>query len=105
MNSVISGSEDALDICTYDIEKCFDALWTYECINDLFEAGMINDKLPLLFKMNINAQVAIKASQGITERTMIIVSRNTITNESRHINGNVSPSSLIVYECIVEITS
>ena len=71
MNSVISGSEDPLDICPYDIEKCFDALWTHECINDLYEAGLTNDKLPLLFKMNMNAQVAIKTSQGITERTDI----------------------------------
>ena len=71
MISLISGNEDPLDICPYDIEKCFDALWTHECVIDLFEAGMTSDKLPLFFKMNINAKVAIKTSQGITERTDI----------------------------------
>ena len=60
MNSVISGYEDSLDICPYDIEKCFDSLWTHECVNDLYEAGMTSDKLPLIFKMNNNANVAIK---------------------------------------------
>ena len=44
----------------YDIEKCFDALCLEECINDLYEAGLNNDKLPLLFLENQNAKVAAK---------------------------------------------
>ena len=71
MNSVVSGNEDPVDICTYDTEKCFDALWTHECINDLYEAEMTNNKLPLFSKININAKVAIKTSQGIAKRTNI----------------------------------
>ena len=47
-NSIKRGSEEAVDLCTYDVDKCFDALWTYECINDLYEAGLKNDKLTLL---------------------------------------------------------
>ena len=80
MNSVIDGSEDSLDICTYDVEKCFDGLWTHECINDIYEAGMTNDKLPLLFKMNQNAKVAIKTVQGITKRKDIknIIMQGTV---------------------------
>ena len=65
MNSVVSGNEDQLDICKYVIEKCFDALWTHECNNDLYEAVMTNNKLPLLYKINMNAKVAIKTGQGI----------------------------------------
>ena len=71
INSVINGKEEPIDICPYDVEKCFDGLWTHECINDIYEAGMTNDKLPLLFKMNQNAKVAIKTAQGITKRTNI----------------------------------
>ena len=71
MNSVVNANKDPLDICTYDIEKCFNALWTHECINDIYEAGMTNDKLPLLYKMNMNAKVAIKMSQVIPDRTNI----------------------------------
>ena len=41
-------------------KKCFDALWVQECINDLFYAGLDNDKLPLLFLENQNAKCAVK---------------------------------------------
>ena len=34
-----------------------------ECFNDTFENGFQNDKLPLLFKENINAKDAIKRYQ------------------------------------------
>ena len=62
MNSVKRGNEKPIDICAYDAEKCFDSLWTFECINDLYESGLQNDKLALLFAINKNAQVAIKTS-------------------------------------------
>ena len=70
-NSVKKGSEEAVDICAYDVDKCFDSLWTFECINDLYDSGLKNDKLTLLFEMNKSAQVAIKTSHGITERKSI----------------------------------
>ena len=34
----LKGTEEAVDMCAYDVEKCVNALRTYECINDLFEA-------------------------------------------------------------------
>ena len=63
----------------YDVETCFDALWLHEVINCLFQAGITNDKLPLLFLENTNAQVAIKTSSGISERVNI---RNIIMQGS-----------------------
>ena len=66
-NSIKRGSEEAVDLCTYDVDKCFEALWTYECINDLYEAWLKNYKLTLLFKLNKSAQVAVKTAEGITE--------------------------------------
>ena len=56
LNSVKRGSEEALDLCAYNVDKCFDALWTYECINDLYESVLQNDKLAVLFEINKNAQ-------------------------------------------------
>ena len=50
---------------------CFDTLWLQECLNDLFEAGVQNDKLPLLLLENLNAKVAIKTPNGISERINI----------------------------------
>ena len=71
LNSVKRGNEEAVDVGAYDVEKYFDALWTYECINDLYEAGLKNDKLTLLFNMNQTAQVAVKTAHGMIERVKI----------------------------------
>ena len=68
MNSIKKGKEDPVDIQVFDIEKCFDALWLQECINDIYEAGLQNDKLPLHFIENANAKVAIKTSLGVSKR-------------------------------------
>jgi hypothetical protein len=59
INSVKSGREEACDITVYDIEKCFDALWAQECINTLYEYGLNNDKLVLLYEETKHANIAI----------------------------------------------
>ena len=80
MNSVINGNEKPIDIQIFDVEKCFDALWLKECINDLHESGLTNDKLPLLYLENKNAKIAVKSSSGITDRKNIsdIVMQGTV---------------------------
>ena len=70
-NSVLKGNSAPIDVQVFDVEKCFDALWLQECINDIFEAGLNNDKLPLLFLENQNAKVAVKTGQGISRRVDI----------------------------------
>ena len=70
-NSIVNGKEQAVDIQVFDIEKCFDALWVEECVNDLYENGFQNDKLPLLFKENQNAMIAVKTPTGLSERISI----------------------------------
>ena len=52
INSVIKGKESPVDLEICDIDKCFDGLWVEECIDDIFEAGVDNDKLPLLYLEN-----------------------------------------------------
>ena len=59
------------DVCAYDVRKCFDCLWLQECINDMWEAGLQNDKLNLLFLANETAQIVIKTSSGKTDRITI----------------------------------
>ena len=71
LNSHKNNLKEALDLQVYDVEQCFDAMWLHEVISSLFSAGMTNDKLPLLFLENRNAQVAIKTSGGISKRTTI----------------------------------
>ena len=71
VNEVKNGEADAIDICTYDISKCFDALWLEETINDLQETGLANDKLTLLYLENENAKIAVKTSEGMSIRVDI----------------------------------
>ena len=52
--------EGVCEILIYDLKKCFDTLWLHEFINDLWEAGVQNNKLALLFLENESAQIAIK---------------------------------------------
>ena len=46
-----------------------------ECVNDLFESGFNNDKLPLLYMENQNAEIAVKTQTGMSSRKSI---QNTI---------------------------
>ena len=48
-NSVVNGKEDPVDIQLFNVEKCLDALWVEECINDVYEARLKHDKLVLLY--------------------------------------------------------
>ena len=78
MNS-LKGNKTAVDFQVYDIEKCFDSLWLHKVINTLYDAGLQNDKLPLLFMENNNARVAIKTNEKISKRISI---RNIIMQGS-----------------------
>ena len=66
INSVIHGSEDPIQIQVGDVEKCFDKLWLQNTTNDLYEAGLKNDKLNLLYLENRNTKVAIKVNNRKT---------------------------------------
>ena len=79
INSLKKKPQEALDFQVYDVEKCFDALWLHEVINCLYEAGLQNDKLPLLFLENNNVQVAVKTNGNISTRFNI---RNIILQGS-----------------------
>ena len=79
-NSVVNGTEEPVDIQVFDVEKCFDSLWVEECINDIYEAGLTNDKLNLLYLENQNAKIAIKSNEGKTIRRNIknIIMQGTV---------------------------
>ena len=60
-----------LSICIYDCRQCFDSLWQDEVINDLFEAGVDDDNLSLLYKINNTNNLAVKTQHGLTQRKTI----------------------------------
>ena len=73
INSVIKGNQGCIDIQTYDIKKCFDALWLDECMNDLYDtlpSEKKNDQISLLYQANKTSLVAVKTPVDYTERTV-----------------------------------
>merc|ERR1712240_769704 len=57
-----------VDINLYDIAKCFDSMWFEETMNDLWDAGVQNDKFAVIAKLNEKCNIAVKTPVGITER-------------------------------------
>ena len=80
LNSIQKGSKEPHDVQVFDVQQCFDAMWLEECIKTLYEAGLQNDKLNILYMTNASAEVAIKTSAGITDRSTImkIVMQGTV---------------------------
>ena len=54
-----------------DVEKCFDKLWFKSCIDSLYEAGITNDHLNLLYIENKNAQIAVKINNKLSSRISV----------------------------------
>ena len=54
-----------------DMEKCFDKLWLEACINELYESGVRNDMLNLLYIENKHADVAVKVNNKLSRRISV----------------------------------
>ena len=59
------GNEEPVDVTVTDVKKCFDSLWAQEYINTLYEYGLQNDKLVLLYEETRNAMIAQKKQQMV----------------------------------------
>ena len=55
-----------VDIEIMDIAKCFDKMWYEETGNDIYNAGITDDKFVLLANSNLKCQVAVKMPWGST---------------------------------------
>ena len=51
-----------------DVQTCFVKMWLQSCTNALFENGLQNDMLSLMYLENRNVQVAIKVNNRLTKR-------------------------------------
>ena len=68
INDVIVNKKESVDIQILDYKQCFDSLWLEESINDLWEAGLRDDKLALIAKANETVKVAVRTPFGKTNR-------------------------------------
>ena len=81
LNSAIRHESPPIDIHMYDLSKCFDGLWLEECCNNLYEAGVVDDKLALIYEGNCVNEVAVKTPAGLSNRATIrrIVTQGGVT--------------------------
>ena len=68
MNSALNNEGPPLDLGVLDITTMFDALWLEECCNDLYEAGIVDDKMALIYEGNKRNLVAVSSPAGETKR-------------------------------------
>ena len=61
-------SKKQISLSIYDCELCFDSVWQEEVVNDLYDAGVKNDKLALLHKVNKVNKLAVKTPYGLSQR-------------------------------------
>ena len=86
LRSIIDHSkylEKELWISFYDIEKCFDSLWPEDCMSSLWNCGVRNDVLYLIYLLNRNADTIVKTPFGDTGTFTIpkLVKQGTILGQ------------------------
>ena len=68
INNVKFGNAAPVDVTAYDVEKWFDSLWLKDCINDLHDSGIKDDRLALVYESNRNNKISINVpAVGETE--------------------------------------
>ena len=70
-NSVVNGTSPPIQVQVTDVEKCFDKMWLESCINSLYDAGLQNDMLNLLYIENKNANIAVKVNNSLSKRKSV----------------------------------
>ena len=71
INDVLAKKDESIDIQILDYRQCFDSMWLEETVNDLWEAGITDDNLALIFKANEFVNVGVKTPFGMTERRVL----------------------------------
>ena len=59
INEVVQDKSKSLDVGVLDYRQCFDSMWLEDTINDLYEAGVTDDQLALIYKSNQTNKVAV----------------------------------------------
>ena len=66
-----SKKKKTVDVMVLDFKQMFDSEWLQESLNDLYEAGVCDDYLPLIYKSNREAYVAVKTPGGLSKRETV----------------------------------
>ena len=72
MHDVLSSKKNTpIDVQILNYIQCFDSLWLEASLNDIYEGGIKDDTLALLYDVNSNVNMAIRTPVGKTERKTI----------------------------------
>ena len=71
VNSVVKGKEAPIQLQVQDVEKCFDKLWLEATTNALYESGMNNNMLNLIYNENKQAKIAVKINGNLSKRVTV----------------------------------
>ena len=66
-----SKQKKPIDIQIMDYKQCFDSMWLEETMNDLYEAGVTDENLAIIYQANKQINVAVKTPTGLTIREKI----------------------------------
>ena len=64
-------NNNPIDIQIVDVRQCFDSLWPEESLNDLFQYGIQDDCLPLLYNGCSDIKIKVKTPVGLTQEAKI----------------------------------
>ena len=67
-------------LLAYDFTQCFDSLWLEDCLLSLWDLGVSNQLIGMMFKMNQYANVTINTPHGKTDKFGVerIVKQGTV---------------------------
>ena len=63
-------SKHPIDLMVLDYKQMFDSECLYECMNDLFEAGVKDDIFALIYEANRRSYVAVQTPHGLSKREL-----------------------------------
>ena len=61
----------SVDLHFMDLSKCFDAMWSQETMNDMYDLGITDDKFVLMSKLNEECKVTVKTPVGVTDEFIL----------------------------------
>ena len=68
INETLKNKKSCIDIQILDYRQCFDSMWLEESINDLYDSGVRNPNLALIYEANKVNKVAVITPNGLTKR-------------------------------------
>ena len=71
MNSARQKESKPIDIKVYDVSKCFDKLSLEEACNNLYDRGVTNDKMAMIYEGNRVNRIVVSTPNGMTEPKVV----------------------------------